>query len=110
MGGKAERSPFGERLEDWILSRYESVADFCRQKQLDKNQVSRYLTGRNKPNMVFMEMIADDGADLTWIVSGRKPLTEIDPAAMFKTMRRLLNDLEEKTIKEDTPDADRDQS
>lgn len=85
------------------------MAEVC---GIDENQLSKYANGVKRPELEQLQKLESTGINIHWLLTGRgdpdAPLHERDPAALFTLLRKALAELEERTTKEDSPNAHRD--
>ncbi|MCO5250736.1 MAG: helix-turn-helix domain-containing protein [Candidatus Kapabacteria bacterium] len=61
---------FGERLEDWITATWQSQSVFAKRSGYTAATINSYCKGRTFPDIVFLNLIHDLGADLNALITG----------------------------------------
>ncbi len=64
---------FNYRLREYILKKHGSVSAFCRSSGIKyPAQMTPYLKGQSVPGKKMLEKLEKDGADIDWILHGKK--------------------------------------
>lgn len=67
---------FNFRLREYILKKHGSVSAFCRAAGIKyPAQMTPYLKGESIPGKKMLEKLANDGADVDWIMHGKRHRT-----------------------------------
>ena len=64
---------FNYRLREYILKKHGSISAFCRAVGIKyPAQMAPYLKGKSIPGKKLLEQLEKDGADIDWIMHGRR--------------------------------------
>lgn len=70
---------FNYRLREYILKKHGSISAFCRATGIKyPAQMGPYLKGKSIPGKKMLEKLENDGADVDWIMYGKKNATISD--------------------------------
>lgn len=90
----------GKRVEKFILARYGGIS--AASKTLGKHpvQIRQYIRGISKPGFEILSLLARDGADCTWLLTG----SPFHPDEKIKTQLRIIQDIADALEKPGAPD------
>jgi len=100
---------YNYRLREYILKKHGSVSAFCRAAGIKyPAQMTPYLKGESIPGKKMLEKLARDGADVDWIIHGRRNRTigglgsrlmtsgyKVEMEQIMRRMRMLCHQMDE---------------
>ena len=70
----------GYRIKEYAKSKHGSVRNLAKAIDKQESLISQYITGTRKPGSDFLMLLAKDGCDVNWLLTGEKKSSNIkDP-------------------------------
>lgn len=93
----------GERIKEFAISKYGSVAGLAKATDRKPQYWDHYIANRNRPGTKSQSLLRSVGADVDFIMTGRKPAKEEkvgiffsgEPSDRFANMLRYFAELSE---------------
>lgn len=73
---------FGERLESWIMATWQSQRVFAHRVDYSAATINSYCKGRTFPDVAFLCIIHELGADLNALITGKSLETKMHSSAL----------------------------